>query len=95
MEKCSDSVGGRTANDAARSETATAPLRSSSIKMDFSVFNGGSMANNGGQQQGPRTGPEAAQCRVFNSQIVQALIPHNVHAMRSYHTRVNIHTCIA
>ena len=45
--------------------------------MDFSMFNGGSMANNSGGSQGPRTGPEAAQVKVFVSQIVQALIPHN------------------
>jgi hypothetical protein len=45
--------------------------------MDFSMFNGGSNANNGPAPQGPRTGPEAVQIQVFVSQIVKALIPYN------------------
>ena len=45
--------------------------------MDFSMFNGGSNANNGSAPQGPRTGPEAVQIQVFVSQIVKALIPYN------------------
>ena len=45
--------------------------------MDFSMFNGGSNANNWQAAQGPRTGPEAVQIQVFVSQIVKALIPYN------------------